>query len=31
VKEAGIFKENGLGAQILFIGSSMVVTQAILD
>jgi ABC-type nitrate/sulfonate/bicarbonate transport system substrate-binding protein len=29
-KEAGIFKENGLDVQILFIGSSTVVTQAIL-
>ena len=26
VKEAGIFKENGLEVQILFIGSSTVVT-----
>ena len=30
VKDAGIFKENRLDAQILFICSSMVVTQAIL-
>jgi NitT/TauT family transport system substrate-binding protein len=28
-KEAGIFKENGLDVQLLFIGSSTVVTQAI--
>ena len=30
VKEAGIFKENGLDVQLLFIGSSTIVTQAIL-
>jgi ABC-type nitrate/sulfonate/bicarbonate transport system substrate-binding protein len=29
-KEAGIFKENGLDVQLLFIGSSTIVTQAIL-
>ena len=29
-KEAGIFKENGLDVQILFIGSSTIVTQAII-
>ena len=29
-KEAGIFKENGLDVQLLFIGSSTIVTQAII-
>ncbi|HEX9446170.1 MAG TPA: ABC transporter substrate-binding protein, partial [Candidatus Binatia bacterium] len=29
-KEAGIFKENGLDVQLLFIGSSTTVTQAVL-
>lgn len=29
-KEAGIFKENGLDVQLLFIGSSTIVTQAIM-
>ena len=29
-KEAGLFKENGLDVQLLFIGSSTIVTQAII-
>jgi NitT/TauT family transport system substrate-binding protein len=29
-KEAGLFKENGLDVQLLFIGSSTIVTQAIM-
>ena len=29
-KEAGLFKENGLDAQLIFIGSSSIVTQAVI-
>jgi ABC-type nitrate/sulfonate/bicarbonate transport system substrate-binding protein len=30
-KEAGLFKENGLDVQLIFIGSSTIVTQAIIS
>ena len=29
-KEAGLFKENGLDVQLIFIGSSSIVTQAVI-
>ena len=29
-KEAGLFKENGLDLQLIFIGSSSIVTQAVI-